>query len=179
MSVIARWAATPRTCESANDVIACTTVAMPAAIASGINRSARCLPTTSSISDLEVQGRTRPERRLTIMSRRPTERRPRRAQTSARASCHALEKSIFFLSLGDSPARSATPERPALSRPPPRCPPPLSGIISSTTRQTRRSSHDLELHAQLPDDLALQDIPEHVLLHVLIRQVDDLDGRDQ
>src|SRR5689334_14012289 len=161
MSVIARCAATPSTCESANDVIACTTVATPAAIASGVSSSARCLPTTSSISDLDVHGRTRPERRLTSISRRPTERRPRRAQTSARASCHALVKLTFFLSFAGSPTRRATPARPALSRPPPRCPPPLSGIIPYTTRQTRRASQDSELHAQLSNDLPLQDIAEH------------------
>ncbi len=42
MSVIARCAATPSTCDSRNDVIAWTIVAAPAATASGTSSSARC-----------------------------------------------------------------------------------------------------------------------------------------
>ena len=60
MSVIARWAATPRTCDSANDVTACTSVAAPAASARG-RAGPRCpCPITSSIRYLEVAGRTSP-----------------------------------------------------------------------------------------------------------------------
>ena len=51
---------------------ACTSVAAPAATASGISRSARCFPMTSSIRYLEVAGSTRPESRLTSISARPS-----------------------------------------------------------------------------------------------------------
>ncbi len=54
MSVIARCAATPSTCDSANDVTAWTMVAAPAASASGISRSAR--PLADDVVD-QVLGR--------------------------------------------------------------------------------------------------------------------------
>ena len=60
MSVIARCAATPSTCESAKPVAACTSVAAPAASASGQQQIAARLPITSSIRTFEVAGRTRP-----------------------------------------------------------------------------------------------------------------------
>ncbi len=52
MSVIARCAAMPSTCESAKAVAACTSVAAPAASASGTSRSPRDFPITSSMRDL-------------------------------------------------------------------------------------------------------------------------------
>ena len=63
MSVIAFCAATPSTCDSENDVIAWTSVAPPAASASGTSSSARCLPMTSSIRYFEVAGSTMPGQR--------------------------------------------------------------------------------------------------------------------
>ena len=87
MSVIARCAATPRTCDSANDVTAWTTRR-----GAGRQRQrhqqlgAVLARSTSSIRYFEVAGSTRPASRLTSISARPSASRPRRAQISARAS---------------------------------------------------------------------------------------------
>ena len=56
-SVMARWPATLITCEIANDVIACTSVAPPTASAIGRAESVRRLPTTSSIRNLVLAGK--------------------------------------------------------------------------------------------------------------------------
>ena len=96
MSVMARCAATPSTCDSAKDVMAWTTVAAPAASASGSSISARRFPITSSMRNFEVAGSTSPDSRLTSISARPSVSRPRRAQMSALASFHAADVSAFF-----------------------------------------------------------------------------------
>ena len=96
MSVMARCAATPSTCDSANDETACTSVATPAAAASGISRSARCFPMTSSMSHFDVAGSTRPAIRFTSIKARPRPSRPRRAHTSAFASFQAADVSVVF-----------------------------------------------------------------------------------
>ena len=103
ISVIARCAATPRTCDSANDVTAWMKVAAPAASARGISRSARCLPITSSIRYLDVAGRTSPETRLTSINAMPRPSRPRRAQMSALASCQAADVIVFFFGASGVP----------------------------------------------------------------------------
>ena len=61
---------------------------------------ARDLPITSSMRNFEVAGRTSPARRLTTIRTMPSARRPRRAQTSSRASRHTTPKvGFFFLGL--------------------------------------------------------------------------------
>ena len=97
ISVIDFCAAMPSTCDRAKPVAACTRVAAPAASASGHSRSPRDLPTTSSISTLEVAGRTSPARRLTAIKAMPTPRRARRAQMRSRASRQTTLKVGFFL----------------------------------------------------------------------------------
>ena len=59
ISVIARCAATPSTCEFRNDVAALTRVAAPAAIASLGSKSQLCFVMTSSIRYFVVVGRTK------------------------------------------------------------------------------------------------------------------------
>src|SRR5205823_6319196 len=71
MSVMARWAATPSTCDRANPVSACTSVAPPAASASGSSSSGWCCPMTRSITHLDDAGRTRPARRFMSSSPSP------------------------------------------------------------------------------------------------------------
>src|SRR5687768_8997566 len=93
---MARCAATPKTCESVNDVTACTTVAAPATSASVISSSPRCLTMTSSIKYFELAGRTSPTRRLTSISAIPSASRERCAQMSSLASRQACESEIFF-----------------------------------------------------------------------------------
>src|SRR5688572_28581369 len=95
---VARCAATPKTCESVNDVTACTTVAAPATSASVIKSSPRCLTMTSSIKYFELAGRTSPTRRLTSISAIPSASRERCAQISSLASRQACESEIFFFS---------------------------------------------------------------------------------
>ena len=77
MSVIARCAATPSTCELANEVAVSTSVAAPAAIASFGSRSQLPLVITSSIRYLDVVGSTSPARRLITISPRPSASRLR------------------------------------------------------------------------------------------------------
>ncbi len=77
ISVMARCAATPKTCEIANDVTACTTVAAPAAIAMVESSSARCLMMTSSTRYFELAGSTKPTSRFTSISAIPNARRER------------------------------------------------------------------------------------------------------
>src|SRR2546428_6043387 len=81
MSVIARWAATPRICGRPKPVMACTGVAPPAASASGSSSSGRGWLITRSITHLEEAGRTRPARRVASISADPTPLRPRGAGT--------------------------------------------------------------------------------------------------
>src|SRR5439155_1084212 len=69
--------------------------------------SAAC-PTSSSIRYLVVVGRTRSDRRLTSIKPRPSARRFRWVQMSARASSHAPGVSVFFGLSGF--AGSATPD---------------------------------------------------------------------
>ena len=59
MSVIARCAATPSTCESANEVTAWTSVAAPAASASGSSSSGALLP--DDVVDQVLRGRRQHE----------------------------------------------------------------------------------------------------------------------
>ena len=59
-------------------------------------RSQCCLPTTSSISHFEVDGRTRPASRLTIISSSPSISRFRCAHTSVRASSQAPGLNFVF-----------------------------------------------------------------------------------
>ena len=96
MSVMARCAATPRICDSANPVIAVTTVAPAAASAIGTSRSDRPLPSTSSTIHLGANGRTSCDMRLTSMRTRPIVSRRRWAQTSCRASRQAAEADTLF-----------------------------------------------------------------------------------
>ena len=96
ISVIARCAAMPRTCESAKPVTACTSVAAPAASASGHSRSPRDLPITSSMRTLEVAGSTSPASRLIGIRDKPTARRPLRAQIRSRASRQTTVHDGFF-----------------------------------------------------------------------------------
>ena len=113
MSVMARCAATPRICESAKEVTACTIVAAPAASAIGSSSSVRCLPTTSSISHLELAGRTSPARRLISIKHRPSVSRFLCTHSSSRASRHASDAVIFFFlsaSAGTGPT-SRLPDR--------------------------------------------------------------------
>ena len=63
--------------------MAWTTVAAPAASASGVSRSWRPWPITLSMRIFEVAGSTRPETRAMPVSSRPSASRPRRAQISA------------------------------------------------------------------------------------------------
>jgi hypothetical protein len=72
MSVMARCAATPSICESANELTACTSVAAPAASAIVVNSSPFRLMMTSSIRYFELAGKTSPTARLTIISAIPT-----------------------------------------------------------------------------------------------------------
>ncbi len=136
MSVIARCAATPSTCDNANDVTAWTMVAAPAANASGMSRSARPLPMTSSIRYLDVAGRTRPTTRLTSINARPSASRPLRARISARASRHAASAESFFLGGPEgSAARAASDRRPRAAsdrgiRSPPLSPPGICSLLS-------------------------------------------------
>ena len=69
--MIARCAATEITCESANELEACSTVAMPAAQAIGVSSSSRPLVSTSSMIHLVLPGSTSPAKRLTSMSANP------------------------------------------------------------------------------------------------------------
>src|SRR5687767_12843445 len=114
ISVMARCAATPRTCESVNEVTACTTVAPPATSAMVASRSARCLPMTSSIRYFELAGSTSPASRLTSISVMPSASRDRCAQISSRASRHACESVSFFFF---SSAIRRVEARPASSTP--------------------------------------------------------------
>jgi len=100
MSVIARWAATPRICESAKEVTAWTIVAAPAAMAIGISSSVRRLPMTSSISHFDEAGSTSPARRLTSIRMRPIVRRRRWVHTSSRASRDAADPDTRFFFSG-------------------------------------------------------------------------------
>src|SRR5947207_2346355 len=59
MSAMARWPARPSTRVSANEQPASTSVALPAASASGISSSGRRFPITSSTRNLPSSGRTR------------------------------------------------------------------------------------------------------------------------
>jgi hypothetical protein len=57
-----------------------------------------------------------PAARLMSISSRPSNRRPRRAQMSTRASCHAADQRIFFFASFDPAAGAlvrACPERSA------------------------------------------------------------------
>ena len=96
ISVIARWAATPRTCEFRKAVAAPTSVAAPVARARRGSSSQWPLLMTSSIRYLVVVGRTRSDRRLMTISVRPRARRLRCAQMRARASSQAPAVSFFF-----------------------------------------------------------------------------------
>jgi hypothetical protein len=75
ISVMARCAATPSTCDKAKELSACTTVATPAAMARGVSNSLRCFIMTSSIRYLELAGRTRPTSRLTNIINIPRAKR--------------------------------------------------------------------------------------------------------
>ena len=88
-SVMARWPATLITCESANDVAACTSAAPPTASASGQSSSKRCLPTTSSISHLVLAGGTKPAARLRSIRMKPMPSVRRFFHIRALASPHA------------------------------------------------------------------------------------------
>src|SRR5262252_1924298 len=96
ISVIARWAATPSTCDKLKEVIACTMVAPPAAKAIFQSRSVRPRPITTSIRYLVEAGKTSPMAWFTIIKTAPSSRRRRWAQTSSRASAHAFDQRIFF-----------------------------------------------------------------------------------
>ena len=76
MSVTARCAATPRSCDSANPLPACTTDAANAASASGVSRPYCRSTMTLSMRYLELAGRTRPASRLISISTRPMASRP-------------------------------------------------------------------------------------------------------
>src|SRR6185503_18741154 len=96
ISVIARWAATPSTCEFAKAVEASTTVAAPAARAS-VGSSSQCpWVMTSSIRYFVVVGRTKPDRRLISIRPRPSARRLRCVQMMPRASSHAPAVNAFL-----------------------------------------------------------------------------------
>src|SRR5262245_23354857 len=105
ISVIARCAATPRTCELANAVPASTSVAAPVASASVGSRSQLPFVMTSSIKNFVVVGSTRPDSRLMSMRKRPRERRARCFQTSARASSQAPGLIPFFFPIVGSVGR--------------------------------------------------------------------------
>src|SRR5262245_19013314 len=99
MSLIARWAATPRTWLREYPVAACTRVAAPPAIAIGQRSSTRRFPITSSIRIFDVAGRTSPTRRFTSISARPSARRPLCAAIRSRASAQLRERlGRFFFS---------------------------------------------------------------------------------
>ena len=146
MSVMARCAATPSTCDSANEVTAWTSVAAPAASASGISSSARPFPMTSSMRYLEEAGSTRPASRLTSISAE-AERRggPRRAQISARASRQTSAQSSFFLGcfvvVGDTAGRriAAAAARAFRPRQPEPAPQSSGHALSMTCEADRRS----------------------------------------
>src|SRR5262245_38402625 len=95
MSVMARCAATPRSCESANDVEAWRRVARPAAAASGTRSSPRLFPMTSSMRYFEEAGRTSPASRPIAIMTKPRARRYRRAQTTSRASRQTTDQEGF------------------------------------------------------------------------------------
>ena len=133
MSVIARCAATPRTWESAKDVTAWTNVAAPATSASGTSRSARPCPATSSMRYFEEAGSTSPASRFTSIKERPRPMRPRRAQTSSRASRHTAAASSFFFLPSLTAAASAavaSPRRPRARSDRGRPMPPLKPIAN-------------------------------------------------
>jgi hypothetical protein len=113
ISVMARCAATPSTCESANEVNACTAVAAPAASAMVVNSSARPFVMTSSMRYLELAGRTRPTSRLTSISAIPSASRWRCAQINSLASRHASDaRGRFFFFSSDTfsaPLAALTP----------------------------------------------------------------------
>ena len=127
---MARCAATLTTCDSANEVMALMSVATPAAMASGVNSSTRCLPITSSISHFVLAGRTKPAARLMSMRTSPIETERRCSQMSARASAQARFESYFGLRVSAmpksielaAPSRRRTPSTmPATASDRPRC----------------------------------------------------------
>ena len=159
MSVIARCAATPSTCDSAKEVTAWTMVAAPAASASGISRSARPLPMTSSIRYLEVAGRTRPTSRLTSMSARPSAEPPlAREDQRARFAPGGLRPIIFFFGvLEGSTARPASDRRPRAAsdrgiRNPPLNPP---GMCSTRSTALRFAATHLEYDASARTNVSI------------------------
>jgi hypothetical protein len=106
ISVMARWAATPSTCEFANAVPASTRVAAPVASASLGSRSQLPFEITSSIRYFVVVGSTRPDRRFTSINNSPNASRLRCFHTSARASPHAPGVMPFFTELAASAGRA-------------------------------------------------------------------------
>ena len=82
--------------------------------ASAAARPSAC-PMTSSIRYFERHGSTSPASRLTSIRTRPSARRQRRAQMSARASSQAADQRIFFLGASGPPACPAAGMRPVRS----------------------------------------------------------------
>ena len=72
ISVMARCAATPSTCDNANPVPDWTSVAAAASSASGTRRSPRSRPMTSSTTYPDIQGITRPASRLISINTSPS-----------------------------------------------------------------------------------------------------------
>ena len=100
MSAIARCAATPSTCDSENAVTASTSVAPPAANASGISSSARPLPDDVVDQELGRRRKHQAGKAVDEHQREAEASRPRWAQTSSRASAQAF--AIFVFRLGSS-----------------------------------------------------------------------------
>ncbi len=109
-------------------------------MASGVSKSARPFPITSSIRYFDVAGRMRPETRLTSIRAMPTPRRPRRAQMRALASCHAADVIFFFFGASFT---SATGD-------PRRCPRVPSDFGSRSPIPIATLSEHLSFSFQLP-----------------------------
>src|SRR5688572_6684834 len=116
---MSRWAALESSWKSAKEVAACTSVAARTAATRGTRRPGRRPLRTSSTRYFADAGRTRPEKRLTSMMRRPRSRRPRRGRTMAQIWGHALLKRRAGASLIEGTTRrigsSFQPGRPHYS----------------------------------------------------------------